>query len=227
MPNPRLFLAIPYAAEFKWVRDAIATACREHGVQLRSIDEVIRPGGEILAAIHEEIDAADLGAAVVSGLNANVIYELGRLHQASKPTIVVASSDTTVPFDLRTFSRIEYKPDPDRRRDLELVFSNSLAKLLYALSTEGRDAIAAGKFDKGGLFAHGKSREVSLLTIDFEAKRREAEEMLGKSDCETSEIRSFDSDSFKGWHQLISCPDGDDVRIVIDMNGEIKRVKKI
>jgi hypothetical protein len=227
MTKLRLFLAIPYASEFNWIRDSIATACREHQVELRSVEEVVQPGGEIISAIHAEIEEADLGAAVISGMNPNVLYELGRLHQASKPTIILSDSHEPVPFDIRTFSRIEYAPDPAYRSDLEFVFAKSLSKLLYVFSEEGRTSMASGTYEPEALSVQGESREVSSLMVDFEGKRREAEQMMGKSDCETDEIKSYDTESFKGWHQWISCPGGDSLLIVIDLNGEIKKVKKI
>jgi hypothetical protein len=227
MTKLRLFLAIPYAPEFMWIRDSIATACREHQVELRSVDEVVRPGGEIISAIHAEIEEADLGAAVISGMNPNVLYELGRLHQASKPTIILVDRDEPVPFNIRTFSRIEYAPDPAYSADLEFVFAKSLSKLLYVFSEEGRASIALGTYKPEALSVKGGSREVSSLIVDFEGKRLEAERMMGKSGCETDEINSYDTESFKGWHQRISCPGGDSLLIVIDLNGVIKRVKKI
>jgi hypothetical protein len=45
------------------------------------------------------------------------------------------------------------------------------------------------------------------------------------SSCKTVDIRNYDTDSFKGWNQTLDCPCGDSVVIVIDLNGDIKRVR--
>ena len=225
MTATKMFLAIPYAEEFAWVRDTIAAACREFDVSLRSVDEVISPGGEILSAIQEEIETTDIATAVISGLNPNVLYELGRLHQASKPTIILASSDTPAPFDVASFSRISYEPDSSLRSELQSVFAGALSKLLFALSKEGRSEIASGSYKDSGLSRSGKAQETRSVLPDFDEKRRQAEKMLGKSDCKRTEAEAFDTASFKGWHLRIACPDGDKVLILIDLNGEIKRAK--
>lgn len=56
--------------------------------------------------------------------------------------------------------------------------------------------------------------------------RADAQGMLGTDDCETIEVRNFDTDSFKGWNQILECPNGDTIVIVIDLNGDIVRVRK-
>jgi nucleoside 2-deoxyribosyltransferase len=87
----KAFYASPFSEEFRWVRDAVATACREHEVELRAVDEIVIPGGNIVHAIHQEIDDCDFAFAVLTDSNPNVFYELGRLLQASKPTVLLIS----------------------------------------------------------------------------------------------------------------------------------------
>jgi nucleoside 2-deoxyribosyltransferase len=89
----RAFYASPFAPEFRWIRNAVATACREQDVELRAVDEIVSPGANIIFAIHQEINECDFALAVLTGNNPNVYYELGRLFQASKPTILLASQD--------------------------------------------------------------------------------------------------------------------------------------
>src|SRR5664279_5799719 len=98
------FYASPFAPEFGWIRDAVARACRQYDVVLRAVDEITMPGGDIVQTIHQEIDDCDFGIAILTGSNPNVFYELGRLLQASKPTILLASRDAfaSLPFDIRT-----------------------------------------------------------------------------------------------------------------------------
>jgi hypothetical protein len=39
---------------------------------------------------------------VLSGLNPNVMYQLGLLYQAGKPTIILSDAETVAPFDVRS-----------------------------------------------------------------------------------------------------------------------------
>ena len=65
----------------------------------------------------------------------------------------------------------------------------------------------------------------TVVQVDFERIRKDAESMVGKSGCKTVEIQNHDTDSFKGWNQFIECPCGDTVVVIIDLNGDIKRVR--
>ncbi len=210
----RAFYASPYAPEFLWVRDAVAQACREHNVELRAVDEVTLPGRNIIQAIHQEIDECDFAFAVLSGENPNVFYELGRLLQASKPTVLLTGDDRALPFDVRTFAVIRYSGD---RNDLVLAAGNAIGKLRLALDPSTR---------KRTLLAATLSRTTNaMVQVDFEQTRKDAESMVGKSGCKTVDIQNSDTDSFKGWNQIIECPCGDTVVVIIDLNGEIKRVR--
>jgi len=68
----KAFYASPYAEEFRWIRDSVASACREHEVDLRSVDEIMIPGGNIVHAIHQEIEECDFAFAVLTDSNPNV-----------------------------------------------------------------------------------------------------------------------------------------------------------
>jgi len=215
----RAFYASPFAPEFRWVRNAVAKACREHDVELRAVDEVIKPGGNIIHAIHQEIDECDFAFVVLTGNNPNVFYELGRLFQASKPTILIASQDAfaTLPFDVRTFAVLGY--DSSRRDELALstAVGNAVGKVRVALNPRTR---------KKALQAAAVSRTSHVVVqVDFEQIRKDAESMLGNTVFKTVDIQNHDTNSFKGWNQIIECPCGDTVVVIIDLNGDIKRVK--
>src|SRR5260221_12744359 len=109
----RLFFASPYSEDVRWVRNAVAAACRELKVEFRSVDEMVVPGGNAVDATHSEITFASLAIAVASGLNANVMYELGLLHCQSKATIILADERTLagLPFNLRNLTVVRYDSD--------------------------------------------------------------------------------------------------------------------
>jgi len=215
----RAFYASPFAPEFRWVRNAVAKACREHDVELRVVDEVIRSGANIIHAIHQEIDECDFAFAVLTGNNPNVFYELGRLFQASKPTVLLASQDAfaTLPFDIRTFAVLGYDSLHRDELALSVAVGNAIGRIRLALNPSTR---------KKALQAAAVSRTTRIVVqVDFEQIRKDAESMVGKSGCKTVDIQNHDTDSFKGWNQVIECPCGDTVVVVIDLNGDIKRVK--
>ena len=213
----RAFYASPFAPEFRWVRDAVAQACREHDVVLRAVDEVTVPGRNIIQSIHQEIDECDFAFAVLTGNNPNVFYELGRLLQASKPTVLLARREgfAMVPFDVRTFAVLGY--DDSDRNKLVFAIGSEIGKVRLALNPGTREQT---------LVAAVVSRTTHAVSqLDFEQIRKSAESMVGKSGCRTVDIQNHDTDSFKGWNQLIECPCGDTVVVIIDLNGDIKRVR--
>jgi nucleoside 2-deoxyribosyltransferase len=224
----KAFLASPFAQEYRWIRNAAAKACRELNVDLRVIDEVVTPGADIISAIHQEIESADLAFAVLTGYNPNVMYELGRLLQASKPTILIIEkgSFSTMPFDIRSFAAITYDAGQKNEEDLAAVAIRALSKVKEALSIRGRQQIAAGSFIREVTpTVTAAYRVASMLAFDFEDTRREAEKRMGKKGCTSIDIQAKDTADFKGWHQVLRCACGDDILVVVDLNGEIVRTK--
>jgi len=215
----KAFYASPFSEEFRWIRDAVATACREQEVELRAVDEIVIPGGNIVHAIHQEIDECDFAFAVLTDSNPNVFYELGRLLQASKPTVLLISEKqlSALPFDVRAFSVLGYGLK-EQHHELTASVGNAIGKVRLALDPETRSK---------SIEAQTVSAKTLIVAyLDFEKIRTDAQGMLGADDCETIEVRNYDTDSFKGWNQILECPNGDVIVIVIDLNGDIVRVRK-
>lgn len=229
MSDIRVFFASPFAPEYKWIREAIAAACRQYSVTLRAVDEITLPGANIVETIRQEIDEASLAVVVLSGLNPNVMYELGRLLQASKPVILLADEDTfqRLPFDIRSFATIRYKADKTSETDLIPVVSAALGRTIRMLSVENRKRFLVDRFE----FPLPSMPPPVVLdigdNIDFERRREEAERRMGKKQpCKTLEIEAQDEGgSVAAYTLIIRCPDGDDVVIIIDLNGEIRKTK--
>ena len=215
----RAFFASPFANNYRWIRESIADACRQHGVNLRAVDEIVTPGASIIDSIHAEIESCDFAFAVLTGNNPNVFYELGRLLQASKPTILLLSKDglRSIPFDVRAYSILTYDDDDRDLQTLTNAIGNAIGRLKLAFDPATRS--------KSLETASVNTKTNMVIAIDFEGIRKEAERRLGKSDCKTTDITTHDTDDFKGWNQTLDCPCGDLVIIVIDLNGEIKRVR--
>ena len=134
----RAFFASPFAPEYRWIREAVAKACRRQSVELRAVDEVVPPGANIINEIHREIEGADLAFAVISDLNPNVMYELGRILQASKPTVLLADQSTfsNLPFDIRSFAVIAYDASARDVEGLSVTLEGALGRAKNALTLQ-------------------------------------------------------------------------------------------
>jgi nucleoside 2-deoxyribosyltransferase len=230
MTTIKAFYASPYAPEYGWIRDAVAAACRQHNIALRVVDEVAPPGENINELMNQEIADADLAIALLTGLNPNVMYELGRLLAESKPTILLADEDTfkSMPFDLRSFASIQYDSMLKNKEELTLIVSSAIGRIISLRSFENRKKLLAGTLPWQPIPSVPSASLVSSSEeIDFEGKRKDAERRLGKKLCKTVEIeaQSDDDGSTAGYIQTLKCQDGDKVIIIIDQNGEIKRIK--
>lgn len=102
----------------------------EHGTDVRKhadrvLKDIIRPAlsavayhperidqssatGSITAEIVECIHASHMCVAVLTGLNPNVMYELGVRHAWDLPVVVLAEKGTPLPFDIKDFNTLFY-----------------------------------------------------------------------------------------------------------------------
>ncbi|HET7445397.1 MAG TPA: hypothetical protein VFJ57_12130 [Solirubrobacterales bacterium] len=114
--EPYVFIAMPFAE--RWsdaVHACIAKACEElqaEGIVLRwqRADQISRPG-RITEQIIDAITAADAVIADISGLNPNVIYELGYAHASGATLLLLSQNPGASPFDLRDLRQIRYRPE--------------------------------------------------------------------------------------------------------------------
>lgn len=63
---------------------------------------------DITHTIIKNILSMDIAIIIASGLNANVMFELGLRASQKKPFIVVFDNETNLPFDIKTFFAIKY-----------------------------------------------------------------------------------------------------------------------
>jgi hypothetical protein len=127
----RAFVIMPFAPEFEAVfRDLITPALAGYDVARadtrfdeRSILE------KIVTGIHD----ADLVIADITNTNANVMYELGVAHSLGKPTIMLAQSVLSLPFDIRAYPVHEYPSD--------LSQAGAISTHLKQLATQFREGL--------------------------------------------------------------------------------------
>ena len=96
---------MPFGKPFdKYYTEIYEPAVQESGLKSRRADSLFRPS-PIIRDIWEYINSSKILIADITGLNPNVMYELGLAHAIAKPVIIVSDSIENVPFDLR-FLRI-------------------------------------------------------------------------------------------------------------------------
>lgn len=97
--------------------------------------------GEITQQMFMDIVAADLIVCNLSGLNPNVMYELGVAHTLSKRVIHIFDSKTTLPFDVRQHRAIDFDvEDPESHR----IAAERVRRFEKSLRTGARTAEGGG-----------------------------------------------------------------------------------
>ena len=71
----------------------------------------IEKSGSITNQIMVRLVNSDLVIADLTGLNSNVMYELGVRHAAGKPTVIIADRGTKLPFDIAPERTVYFERD--------------------------------------------------------------------------------------------------------------------
>jgi hypothetical protein len=224
MMEYKAFLAMPYSGDLRWVRNAIAAACRRVHIELISVDEQVATG-HIIAGIHQHVRSSDFGYVVLTGLNPNVVYELGLLHQAAKPTIVLSDAETVLPFDLRSLMRLEYTAHNQDEARLTDQIASITGQLLLFFDHAERSAIAEGTRRSPALTAQQIGASAFRTSeFNFEEIRNRAAKAVGRTGCTTSNIMALDEGGFRGWRVKAKCSGGSTLIIKVDLNGEASEI---
>lgn len=100
----KAFVLMPFSVEFQPVfEELIRPALKEAGFEVSRADSVLDQQN-ILNDIVGGIHSADLVVADLTGLNPNVLYELGLCHGLNIPAVLLTQDIDEVPFDLRAIS---------------------------------------------------------------------------------------------------------------------------
>jgi hypothetical protein len=103
-----VFVIMPFLESLNWLfDDVIAPTCKKHGFCALRADSVLHQQN-ILRDIVEGLVECDLVLADITGLNPNVMYELGLAHGLQRPTILLSQDLSTIPFDLRGYRALSY-----------------------------------------------------------------------------------------------------------------------
>lgn len=93
-------------------------------------DSLFRPS-PIIKDIWEYINHSKILLADITGLNPNVMYELGLAHAIAKPVIIISDTIENVPFDLRFLRILIYDTkNPTWALDLKNSITKSIEEIL-------------------------------------------------------------------------------------------------
>jgi hypothetical protein len=102
------FVMMPFGSWFdRYYKEIYVPAIKDAGLEPVRADELFTTGS-VVEQIWEQIEKSKLLLADLSGKNANVFYEMGLAHAASKPVVFTSSDVADVPFDLRHLRVIIY-----------------------------------------------------------------------------------------------------------------------
>ena len=117
--SKRIFVLMPFGQEFDDVYIfGIREVAEDLGLIVERADE-IEDTGEIIEMIREHIKEADLIIADTTGLNPNVMYEVGFSHGLDKTTILICRTQQSLPFDIKGTNHIMYESIVDLRERLK------------------------------------------------------------------------------------------------------------
>lgn len=107
-------------------------AIEESGFKPKRADSLFRPT-PIIRDIWEYINYSKILIADITGLNPNVMYELGLAHAITKPVIIISDSIESVPFDLRYLRILIYDSKKTNwANDLKTKIKNSISEIILS-----------------------------------------------------------------------------------------------
>ena len=128
------FVPMPFKEDLTRIyREIVKPVVEAAGLVCRRADD-LKTTRAIIQDIWKAICEARLVIADLTGLNANVAYELGIAHTVGKETILIyqlnPGEDLTFPFDLAHIRRIEYHDSATGGRKLELDLAETVKSAL-------------------------------------------------------------------------------------------------
>jgi hypothetical protein len=131
-PNENIcFVMMPFGEPFdEYYTEIYESAIEESGFKPKRADSLFRPS-PIIRDIWEYINHSKILIADITGLNPNVMYELGLAHAITKPVIIISDSIENIPFDLRYLRILIYdSKKPNWADELKTKIKNSIAEIL-------------------------------------------------------------------------------------------------
>jgi hypothetical protein len=133
--DPRLaFVLMPFTNDLTEIYQTFikpTIEAKDFGLICRRADD-IKSNKAIIQDVWKSLCEARLVIADLSGLNPNVMYELGIAHTLGKETVLIyqRGKEITFPFDLVHIRRIEYDNNATGGKKLEEELKATLANIL-------------------------------------------------------------------------------------------------
>lgn len=106
MDKKKVFMIMPFEDKFFEVYEMLKRQFEKEFIFSHAGDEDNQQN--ILKDIIQSIYEADIIIADLTGLNANVFYELGVAHTLNKKVIIITENISSLPFDLKSYRAREY-----------------------------------------------------------------------------------------------------------------------
>ena len=124
------FVLMPHDDKFREIFDnIIVPAMKENGIQGRPAENIAEPGS-ILNQVWKAIRSSEIIIADVSGLNRNVIYELGLCFGIQRFPIILCRDPDELPFNLRMLRFIKYDDTSAGGKNLQKELSSTISAFL-------------------------------------------------------------------------------------------------
>ncbi len=159
--KPFAFVLMPFSKEHDDTYNlGIKSAVDSAGMIAQRVDEQVFHREGILQRIYNQIDAADLVIADMSGRNPNVFYEVGYSHAKSKLCILLTKNAADIPFDLMHHRHIVY----DFIGDLKAKLASDLNVVRTELEARG-DPISVELKSATGILEKDKITATAVVTL--------------------------------------------------------------
>ena len=129
---PKAFVVMQFSSPYNELyHEVIKSVCKKYKLDVIRADETYGPG-IILTDIIKQLNESRLIIADISNPNPNVFYEVGYAHALNKPTILIAETDTKLPFDVSPFRTLFYENTIAGKQKIE----DGLEKHIQAVLSE-------------------------------------------------------------------------------------------
>jgi ATP-dependent Clp protease ATP-binding subunit ClpC len=126
------FVLLPHTPEFNALFEtSIRPAMTANGIQAHKAEDIYQPGS-ILSQVWRSIRTAEVIVADVSGINPNVIYELGLCYGLHRCPILLVRDPSELPFNLRSLRYIKYQNTIPGAENLKSELTQAIQEFLAA-----------------------------------------------------------------------------------------------
>ncbi|MDR6861398.1 hypothetical protein [Variovorax guangxiensis] len=190
MPDtkPFVFVLMPFSKDFTDIyRLGIKQAAEKLGLRAERVDEQIY-SETMLERIYQQIDAADIIVADMTGQNPNVFYEVGYAHAKKKLCILTTQNTSDIPFDLKQHRHIVYGSSIV---ELQSQLEANLQWAAAHVAAEKTSGLSVDVVPRGG--------KLSLSQYIAKASVRFGIDLHNTADLSFGEIESINFYLGKGW----------------------------